>query len=28
VLGGGFITHAFNHNDKADFQHLAAPAAI
>src|SRR3569623_255452 len=28
VLGGGFITHAFNHGDKTDFQHLAAPAAI
>jgi len=28
VLGGGFITHAFNHADKTDFQHLAASAAI
>jgi len=28
VLGGGFITHAFNHGDRVDFQHLAIPAAI
>jgi len=28
VLGGGFITHAFNHGDKTDSHYLAASAAI
>jgi len=28
VLGGGFITHAFNQGDRTDFQHIAASAAI